>query len=579
MTYSSIGRRDTFPGDGTANPRNTTFRVWASTDIVVWKYDAVATAYSLLAEGVDYTVALGSPLPATATLTPLAAIAVGDRWYAWRKLPRTQLVDFLAGGDFPSASHEQALDRLAMIADEIDELEERAVRIRIDDDTAGAVPDMVLPRKADRANKLLQFDGSGQPSAVDVDTIIPGTVTFSAIGQSIAEAADAAAVRALIAAVFNRSGVFDNADASAAAKPAPGVFGEGFFIGTGDRTLWYSNGAGWLQLGAVELTGAIAWDGTASRLQLNSTAGELAIGTGGGAKLVRSLPPGYKSGMQVTPASGGATASDQVVTVGTGARRNTLPAGSEDEVNIILTSAITKHMGGLWVAGTSQAGFGTGLSITADTWYHVFAIYNEANGAVDVILDTSVSCANGLSRSSYTHAVPIGSVYVGNDPGPGPLLLEYSQVSDNVIWTTDLSGQTDLGWSYTDGAISRDYTAGALCALTYVPPGVSVELLQASWVFETGTSSRMWVAAHPDQSGYTYGQRVMRGSTIANAKWPGHNLMELWEFDPRAGNGLAGVRTNNAQQIRLYSESGTHQNHFFVMSFRHPWAAPDANIL
>ena len=65
-----------------------------------------------------------------------------------------------------------------------------------------------------------------------------------------------------------------------------------------------------------------------------------------------------------------------------------------DSTNAVMITgtAFTKSTAGTWVAGTGNNGMGTGLTIAASTWYHVFAIVNA--GSYDVYYDTSPTAAN-----------------------------------------------------------------------------------------------------------------------------------------------------------------------------------------
>ena len=67
-------------------------------------------------------------------------------------------------------------------------------------------------------------------------------------------------------------------------------------------------------------------------------------------------------------------------------------AADSTNASMITGSAFKKTTGGTWVAGTGNAGMGTGLTVAASTWYHVFAIINS--GSFDVYFDTSASAAN-----------------------------------------------------------------------------------------------------------------------------------------------------------------------------------------
>jgi hypothetical protein len=71
-----------------------------------------------------------------------------------------------------------------------------------------------------------------------------------------------------------------------------------------------------------------------------------------------------------------------------------------DSTNAVMITgtAFTKTTGGTWVAGTGNAGMGTGLTVAASTWYHVFAIIK--GGAYDVYFDTSPTAANAPSGTT-----------------------------------------------------------------------------------------------------------------------------------------------------------------------------------
>lgn len=111
-----------------------------------------------LVEGVDYTLT-GGVTDDGGQLVPLAAAAAGTRLRARRATPRSQQTDYVATDAFPAASHEEALDKLAMIAQEQD------VTINDTADRSFLVPDGeaggLFPARAERANKFIAFDVSG----------------------------------------------------------------------------------------------------------------------------------------------------------------------------------------------------------------------------------------------------------------------------------------------------------------------------------------------------------------------------------------------------------------------------------
>jgi hypothetical protein len=92
------------------------------------------------------TVRTSVAVPATSTVT------------IFRSVPATQTTDYQEGGDFPAASHERALDKLTMLAQQLDRSVDRAIRVT---EAEGQRNDMVAV-----ANSIIGLDGSKQPKAM-----------------------------------------------------------------------------------------------------------------------------------------------------------------------------------------------------------------------------------------------------------------------------------------------------------------------------------------------------------------------------------------------------------------------------
>lgn len=78
-----------------------------------------------------------------------------------------------------------------------------------------------------------------------------------------------------------------------------------------------------------------------------------------------------------------------------------IAAGSANDstnARTIQIGAFTKNTTGAWVAGSTNAGMGNGLTIANSTVYHVFEIVNS--GTADVYFDTSVTAANAPSSTT-----------------------------------------------------------------------------------------------------------------------------------------------------------------------------------
>lgn len=92
--------------------------------------------------------------------------------------------------------------------------------------------------------------------------------------------------------------------------------------------------------------------------------------------------------------------ADHDITISPGEARSELASSL---VRILLDTAITKQIDANWVAGNDVGGFPSGLTLTADTWYHLFLIKNNTTGVVDAGFDTSLTATNLLADATgYT---------------------------------------------------------------------------------------------------------------------------------------------------------------------------------
>jgi hypothetical protein len=120
------------------------------------------------------------------------------------------------------------MDRLTVLVQELRRDADRAVRLRVTDDTAGL---LALPQKADRADRVLAFDDDGRPVAfLTRDTLENGAAAAAVYADAAAASAAAAEASAdrvdlgdLDAAVAAAEGHADTAAANAAAGAATAI--------------------------------------------------------------------------------------------------------------------------------------------------------------------------------------------------------------------------------------------------------------------------------------------------------------------------------------------------------------------
>ncbi|MBL4860736.1 MAG: hypothetical protein JKX96_07750 [Acinetobacter sp.] len=169
------------------------------------------------------------------------------------------------------------------------------------------------------------------------------------------------------------------------------------------------------------------------------------------------LPLSYKSGFIMS----NGTDTDHDIDTTIGSCRNSTNASN------IAVSAITKRIDASWVTGTGNGGLSSSLTVSNATWYHVFAV--TVGGVDDILFDTSVTCANGVSDHTVTAFRRIGSVLTDGSAN----ILAFTQLGDLIYWTVpprDLNASvttstttatlsTPLGINVT--AILNGYQTGA----------------------------------------------------------------------------------------------------------------------
>lgn len=113
MTVSTTVSKKVYSGNGVTTAFATTFQFFDNTDLVVTLISSagVETVKTLTTH---YTVTGGDG--ATGTVTMITAPASGETLVIERSVPYTQSTDYIANDSFPAEAHEQALDRVTMLA-------------------------------------------------------------------------------------------------------------------------------------------------------------------------------------------------------------------------------------------------------------------------------------------------------------------------------------------------------------------------------------------------------------------------------------------------------------------------------
>lgn len=226
------------------------------------------------------------------------------------------------------------------------------------------------------------------------------------------------------------------------------------------------------------------------------------------------FPRGYIDGFTM---SNNGSDADHDLDISAGAGRD-----AANSVNISLTSTITKQINAPWAEGSAAGGFPSGLTLSANTTYHVFVLLNDDGTTVDGGFDTSLSATNLLSDATdYAQYRRIGSVVTDDYAN----IIAFIQVGDEFLWSVPVS----------DYAGTNPGTSAVLTALT-VPTGIKVRANVTFFVADsTPTSDTAGLMTSPDQANSVPATGLRDLTTTADGELASVNKY---------------VRTNTSGQVR-----------------------------
>lgn len=159
MTISSTTTKVSYAGNGSTTVFAYTFKIFADADleVIVRSSTGTETTKTLTTH---YTVS-GAGSDGGGNVTFVTAPASGETVVIRRNLALTQGTDYVENDPFPADSHEDALDRLTMITQGMQEELDRAIKAS----TTNTITSAEFTISAsDRANKVFAFDSSGDLS-------------------------------------------------------------------------------------------------------------------------------------------------------------------------------------------------------------------------------------------------------------------------------------------------------------------------------------------------------------------------------------------------------------------------------
>jgi len=280
--------------------------------------------------------------------------------------------------------------------------------------------------------------GTIDNTAIGATTPAPGDFTILHAGQLFVD--DTGTVANLHAEYAETAGAANTANSANSATTAVSLLGVNDVAhgGTGlsstpaNGQIDIGNGAGFTR--ATLTAGA--------NITITNGPGGITISSTGGGSA--ALPRNYISGFGLTNDT---TTPATVLAVAAG------QASDSTNTATISGTAFRKSIGGSWVAGTGANGMGVGLTVSANTWYHVFAIV--ASGSYDVYFDTSLTAANKPAGSTAVR-------YIGSIKTDGSAqIIGFTQVGQYFYWASQI---IDIGLPTT--------TSNTLAVIS-TPPGIN----------------------------------------------------------------------------------------------------------
>ena len=160
MTISSTTTKNSYSGNGSNTTFAYGFYIPASTDIQVIVRSSTGTE-TVKSEGTgsaNYSIT-GVGNSSGGNVVFVTAPLSTDTVVLRRNTAKTQATDYVANDPFPAETHEDALDKLTIISQDLQEQVDRSLKLSR---TNTMTSTEFTVGATDRANKILAFDSSGE---------------------------------------------------------------------------------------------------------------------------------------------------------------------------------------------------------------------------------------------------------------------------------------------------------------------------------------------------------------------------------------------------------------------------------
>ncbi len=226
MTVSSTTTKNSYSGNASTTVFAYGFKIFDDDDITVIIRTDSTGAEATKTKTTHYTVSnVGNSSGGNVTFTSGNTPASGQTVVLIRNTARTQLTDYTPNDPFPADSHEDALDKLTLITQELEENIGRS--LKVSQTNVIATSEFTADATA-RANKILGFDSSGNLVVTEgkIDAVTSSVSAVSAGGTPTAAATYTASSGALALAfglVTGNTGATGNTGSTGAAGSNAGL--------------------------------------------------------------------------------------------------------------------------------------------------------------------------------------------------------------------------------------------------------------------------------------------------------------------------------------------------------------------
>jgi hypothetical protein len=192
MTIATELKRVVQVGTGATNTFYFNAPVKDLDGLAVYIYDTSSEIQTLQTRGgggtYDYTIVINASTE-FATITLNNNLPTTHRIIVLRDVAITQEVDYVEGDPFPAETHEGALDKLTLIATQLQEQSDRALKVIESSATVGLTVDELVADKS----LIVRSDGSGVKMGPDITEISNAATNATAAAASATSAAADAA--------------------------------------------------------------------------------------------------------------------------------------------------------------------------------------------------------------------------------------------------------------------------------------------------------------------------------------------------------------------------------------------------